>query len=47
MTAAAKEYPRAARHLPVLDRDALARVDAPGLDVRPVYEWLLAPQERG
>jgi hypothetical protein len=47
MTAAAREHPRATCEMLVLDRDALARVDAPGLDVRPVYEWLLAPQDGG
>ena len=39
---AAKERPRAVRRLLVFDRDALARVSAPGVEVRPVYEWLLA-----
>jgi predicted AAA+ superfamily ATPase len=40
---AAKEHPRARRRLLVLDRDALVRPGAPGIEVRPAYEWLLAP----
>ena len=43
LRAAAKEHPRAARRLLVLDRDALTGVSAPGIEVRPAYEWLLAP----
>ena len=43
LRAAAKEHPRAARRLLVLDRDALTRVSAPGIEVRPAYEWLLTP----
>ncbi len=39
---AATEYPHANRRLLVLDRDALARVGATKIDVRPAYEWLLA-----
>lgn len=42
LTAAAKQHPRAARRLLVLDRDALVRVKAPGVEVHPAYEWLLA-----
>ena len=38
---ASEEHPRAVRRLLVLDRDALTRVDAPEIDVRPAYEWLL------
>ena len=41
LTEAAKVHPRAARRLLVLDRDALARVSAPGVEVQPAYEWLL------
>ncbi len=41
LTVAAKEHPRSKRRLLVLDRDALARVSAPGVEVQPVYEWLL------
>ena len=43
LTEAAKDHPRATRRLLVLDRDALARVSAPGIEVQPAYEWLLAP----
>jgi len=43
LTAAAREHSRAARRLLVLDRDALVQVNAPGIDVQPAYEWLLAP----
>jgi predicted AAA+ superfamily ATPase len=43
---AAKEYPRAARRLLVLDRDALTQVNAPAVVVQPAYEWLLAEPER-
>lgn len=39
----AEEYPRAARRLLVLDRDALVGVDVPGVEVQPAYEWLLEP----
>jgi len=42
LTAAAEVHPRATRRLLVLDRDALARVDAPRIDVLPAYEFLLA-----
>ncbi|HVT44054.1 MAG TPA: ATP-binding protein [Thermoanaerobaculia bacterium] len=37
----AGEYPRAAARLLVLDRDAASLARQPGIDVRPVYEWLL------
>jgi hypothetical protein len=48
LTAAAEDHPRAKRRLLVLDRDALERVDAPGIESMPVYEWLLAaPGEQG
>jgi predicted AAA+ superfamily ATPase len=33
--------PRAQRRLLGLDRDAFLRLDAPGIDARPTYEWLL------
>ena len=42
LSSAARDYPRAARRLLVLDRDALTRVRAPGVEVQPAYEWLLA-----
>ncbi len=45
LSEAAKEHSRAARRLLVLDRDALARVRAPGVEVLPAYEWLLADPE--
>lgn len=38
---AAKAYPRAARRLLVLDRDALAQLSAPTVEVLPAYAWLL------
>jgi hypothetical protein len=38
----AREHPRAARRLLVLDRDAVVRVSGSGVDVLPAYEWLLA-----
>ncbi len=38
---AAKEYPRATRRLLVFDRDALAGLEVPGIEVQPAYEWLL------
>jgi predicted AAA+ superfamily ATPase len=41
LTEAARTYPRATRRLLVLDRDAAAGVNAPGVEVQPVYEWLL------
>jgi len=39
---AVKEHSRAVRRLLVLDRDALVRISAPGIEVQPAYEWLLA-----
>jgi hypothetical protein len=46
LTAAAREHPQAKRLLLVLDRDAREELDAPGIEVRPAYEWLLeAPDE--
>ena len=45
LTAAAEDHPRATRHLLVLDRDALGRADASGIEVLPAYEWLLAAPE--
>lgn len=44
LVGAAKEHPRAALRLLVLDRDAVARVSAPGVQVQPAYEWLLGGQ---
>ena len=41
LTEAAKTHPRAVQRLLVLDRDALSGVNAPGVNVQPVYEWLL------
>jgi len=35
-------HPRARRRLLVLDRDSFPGVDTPGIEVQPVYEWLLA-----
>ena len=42
LAAAATDHPRATRRLMVLDRDALGRADAPGTEILPAYEWLLA-----
>lgn len=42
---AAEEHPRAARRFLVLDRDQALRAKAPGVEVRPAYEWLLAGSE--
>lgn len=42
LTAAGKEHPRALRRLLVLDRGQALRVKAPGVEVQPAYEWLLA-----
>jgi hypothetical protein len=42
LASAAQQYPRAKPRLLVMDRDALGHVDAPGVDVRPTYEWLLS-----
>ncbi|MGH8291461.1 MAG: ATP-binding protein [Steroidobacteraceae bacterium] len=42
LAAAAKEHPRARRRLLVLDRDAAGEIEAPGVQVLPAYEWLLA-----
>jgi predicted AAA+ superfamily ATPase len=42
LTAAGPEHPRARRKLLVLDRDTAGEVSAPGIDVLPAYEWLLA-----
>jgi len=47
LMAAAAEHPRAARRLLVLDRDALASVNAPGVEVIPAYEWLLSARDAG
>ena len=45
LAAAAKGHPRAVRRILVLDRDAVASVDAPDVIVQPAYEWLLDPPE--
>jgi predicted AAA+ superfamily ATPase len=42
LSEAGKEHGRARRLLLVLDRDALAHAAAPGIEVVPAYEWLLA-----
>lgn len=41
------EHRRAAKRLLVLDRDAMPAATIPGVEVLPVYEWLLAPQGEG
>ena len=46
LMAAAREHPHAARRLLVLDRDALVRANAPGIEVQPAYEWLLVPPSK-
>lgn len=45
LTAAGTNYPHARQRLLVLDRDSVATADAPGIEVRPAYEWLLLPPE--
>jgi uncharacterized protein len=42
LTASAKEHPRARKRLLVLDRSTAGEVDAPGIEVLPAYEWMLA-----
>ena len=42
LAAAADGRPRAVRRLLVLDRGQALRVKAPGVEVQPAYEWLLA-----
>lgn len=42
LAAAATDHPGATRRLLVLNRDALGRADAPGIEILPAYEWLLA-----
>ena len=42
LKAAAEEHPRAVRRLLVLDRDALAPVSEPAVEIQPSYKWLLA-----
>lgn len=42
LDAAAKEHPRAARRLLVLDRDSVPRAEVPGVHAQPAYEWILA-----
>lgn len=45
LEAAAAEHPGASRRLLVLGRDQLVRVDAPGVEVKAAYEWLLEARE--
>jgi predicted AAA+ superfamily ATPase len=47
LAAAGKEHPRAARRLLVLDRDAVPRAAASGVQIQPAYEWLLAEPPGG
>ncbi len=47
LNSAAKEHPRATRRLLVVDRDTLGRLNAPGIEVQPAYEWLLAAPVAG
>lgn len=42
LTTAQKDYPRAKRRLLVLDRSQALATKAPGIEVLPAYEWLLA-----
>lgn len=42
LAAAARVHPRATCRLLVLDRDALSGPSAPGVEMQPAYEWLLA-----
>lgn len=42
LASAAKEHPRAARRLLVLDRDSLVPAEGLRVAVQPAYEWLLA-----
>jgi predicted AAA+ superfamily ATPase len=47
LAAAAREHPRAARRLLVLDRSQALTAKSPGIEVLPAYEWLLeAPAAR-
>ena len=41
LAVAANMFPRAARRVLVLTRDDVVRVDTPGIEVQPAYEWLL------
>jgi predicted AAA+ superfamily ATPase len=47
LVGAAKEHPRAARRLLVLDRDAMPGGGVSGVKVQPAYEWLLAHEGEG
>jgi len=40
---AAADHRRAMQRVLVLDRDALADLNAPSVEVVPAYEWLLKP----
>jgi predicted AAA+ superfamily ATPase len=42
LMSACEQHPRATRRILVLDRDSLARVEEPGVELQPAYEWLLA-----
>lgn len=42
LVAAMREHPRARPRILVLDQDVLAELQAPGIEVLPAYEWLLA-----
>jgi len=42
LEASVHEHPRARRRLLVLDRDAAGELEAPGVEVIPAYQWLLA-----
>ena len=42
LEAAANEHPHAYPRLLILDRDSAPRSAAPGVDIMPAYEWLLA-----
>jgi predicted AAA+ superfamily ATPase len=42
LSEAAREYPRAKRHLLVLTQDQVFPIRAPGVQVQPAYEWLLS-----
>jgi hypothetical protein len=41
LTSARREHRRASQRLLVLDHEAVTQINAPGVHVQPVYEWLL------
>lgn len=43
---ASAEHPRAVQRVMVLERDALARLNTPHVEVLPGYEWLLEPANK-